>query len=84
MELSEKGNIRVSVKLNVRTTGYEQGLVGPITRRGTRYLFVITKQGCFEVGQTRLDGTLIDEVGYKADNTRDAKYVLAAIASMGS
>lgn len=83
MKLSEQGNTRVYVKIartaetcNLR---YDKGLLGPITKRNTRYVFVQSKNGSFEVGQVDVaTGELLDTLNYGPDNNRDAKIVLGA------
>ena len=86
MKLNEQTNARVYATIErtaeTKNLSYDKGLIGPVTKRQTRYVFAVTKKGTFEVGQVDINGTLIDIEGYGAENTRDARIILSAIANI--
>lgn len=75
--LDEKQNQRVTI--NHAISHNVHGLIGPVSSKGTRYLFAQAKKGSqfFEVGEADLNGQLISNMG--DDNNADARKILAAI-----
>ena len=75
--LTENQNQRVYIN-NVFGKGIN-GMVGPTSSKGTRYLFAQAKKGgqYFEVGCADMNGQLVSSMG--DDNNADARKILAAI-----
>ena len=83
MKLNEQPSGRIYTKIartiETQNLRYDRGMLGPITKRNTRYVFVQSKAGCFEVGQVDVaTGELLDQMNYGADNNRDTEIIVNA------
>lgn len=83
-KLSENGSSRIYVKMGTKfetRNSFEKGMIGPITSKNVRYLFVVSN-GTYEVGQFDLgSGQLLDTTNYGPENTRDAQMIVTRFLS---
>ncbi len=77
MKITDNQNQRVYV--NNALGKNINGMLGPVSSKGTRYIFAQAKKGgqYFEVGQADLNGQLISNMG--DDNNADARRILQAM-----